>query len=305
MTIITEKPLSQVLDMSNIEKTASEIEKNLKHLSLSIKKMGAVVKDAKIIGDKNLISHVEKNYNNMKQAHTNATKRLIRLRTSSAVAASKELLGQKEVAKPSYIPAIVLASIISVAAIGATIIYKKYLSQGAKACKDKKGIDKNNCMKQFKISGYKAAINLLKSESSRCKNTKNPELCKSKIQQKINKYTSKIQKETHKLKEDINAMEPLIESYINFLYDPEYQVSKEIQGPNIPVEQDNKPNWIRDCMLLQVNTEQINCLRRLKEMTAMNPFYQYRIDRFIDAITQTYEPTDEPGTVPGSELNDI
>lgn len=99
-------------------------------------------------------------------------------------------------------------------------------------------------------------------------------------------------------------MENLVESYINFLYDPEYQESKEIQGPNIPVEQDNRPNWIRDCMLLNVNTEQINCLRRLKEMTAMNPFYQYRIDRFIDAITQTYEPTDEPGTVPGSELND-
>ena len=100
-------------------------------------------------------------------------------------------------------------------------------------------------------------------------------------------------------------METLIESYINFLYDPNYQVSKEIQGPNLPVERDNRPNWIRECMLLQVHTEQINCLRRLKEMTAMNPFYQYRIDRFIDAITQTYEPTDEPGTVPGNELNDV
>ena len=30
-------------------------------------------------------------------------------------------------------------------------------------------------------------------------------------------------------------------------------------------------------------------------MTAMNPFYQYRIDRFVDAITDTYEPTDKPG----------
>jgi hypothetical protein len=34
----------------------------------------------------------------------------------------------------------------------------------------------------------------------------------------------------------------------------------------------------------------------------MNPFYQHRIDRFIDAITQTYEPTDYPGTIPGNEF---
>ena len=99
-------------------------------------------------------------------------------------------------------------------------------------------------------------------------------------------------------------METLLESYINFLYDPNYQISKEIQGPNIPVEHDNRPNWIRECMLLDENKEQINCLRRLKEMTAMNPFYQYRIDRFIDAITQTYEPTDNQGTVPGNELTE-
>lgn len=89
----------------------------------------------------------------------------------------------------------------------------------------------------------------------------------------------------------------LLETYINYLYDPSYQVSKEIQGPNIPIEQDCRPNWIRDCMLEGDDHKKINCLRRLKEMTAMNPFYQYRIDRFIDAITQTYEPTDDPGFI--------
>jgi hypothetical protein len=90
----------------------------------------------------------------------------------------------------------------------------------------------------------------------------------------------------------------LIECYIDFLYDPKYLPSKTIRGPNIPIEQDNRLNWIRECMLREDNKEKINCLRRLKEMTAMNPFYQYRVDRFIDAITNTYEPTDEPGYKP-------
>jgi hypothetical protein len=34
----------------------------------------------------------------------------------------------------------------------------------------------------------------------------------------------------------------------------------------------------------------------------MNPFYQYRIDRYIDEITDTYEPTEKPGTIPGNEF---
>lgn len=92
--------------------------------------------------------------------------------------------------------------------------------------------------------------------------------------------------------------ENITETYLKYLYDPHYQISKEIQGPNIPIEHDNRPNWIRECMLLDENIAKIGCLRRLKEMTAMNPFYQYRIDRFIDAVTQTYEPTDKPGYEP-------
>jgi len=91
---------------------------------------------------------------------------------------------------------------------------------------------------------------------------------------------------------------PLLECYIDYLYDDNKLISKEIQGPNIPIEHDNRPNWIRECMLEEHAREKINCLRRLKEMTTMNPFYQYRIDRFIDAITQTYEPTRKPGYAP-------
>lgn len=99
-------------------------------------------------------------------------------------------------------------------------------------------------------------------------------------------------------------MKTLLEDYINYLFDPNYQEAKTIRGANLPVEGDNRPNWIGECMQLESNTAKISCLRRLKEMAAMNPFYQYRIDRFIDAITQTYEPTDQPGTVPGNQLTE-
>lgn len=99
-------------------------------------------------------------------------------------------------------------------------------------------------------------------------------------------------------------IETVIESYLKFLYDPNYQVAKTIRGSNVPVEHDNKVNWIRQCMNLEADKIKINCLRKLRDQVAMNPFYQYRIDRFVDSITQTYEPTTEPGTVPGNEFKD-
>lgn len=90
----------------------------------------------------------------------------------------------------------------------------------------------------------------------------------------------------------------LLECYLKYLYGDESYVENDIRGANLPVEGDDRPNWIRECMMLECDREKINCLRRLREMTAMNPFYKYRIDRFVDAITQTYEPTDCPGMVP-------
>ena len=90
----------------------------------------------------------------------------------------------------------------------------------------------------------------------------------------------------------------ILECYLNYLYGDASYVENDIRGANLPVEGDDRPNWIGECMRLNLATEKINCLRRVREMTAMNPFYKYRIDRFIDAITQTYEPNDKPGMVP-------
>ena len=101
------------------------------------------------------------------------------------------------------------------------------------------------------------------------------------------------------VKQNQNVKENITENYLNYLYNPFFQKgAKDWRGHNLPVEGDDKPNWIRTCMTLETDRAKINCLRKLRELTAMNPFYQYRIDRFVDAITQNYEPSDKPGMIP-------
>lgn len=74
---------------------------------------------------------------------------------------------------------------------------------------------------------------------------------------------------------------------------------QEIRGENRPIEDvDKRPNYIGMCInMMETPQLKIKCLRRVREMTAMNPFYQHRIDRFVDAITNTWEPTEKPGFV--------
>lgn len=88
----------------------------------------------------------------------------------------------------------------------------------------------------------------------------------------------------------------LLENYLDNLYTTYEQ---EIRGENKPIENvDRRPNYIGMCInMLESAQEKIHCLRKVRELTVMNPFYQHRIDRFIDAITDTYEPTDKPGFV--------
>jgi hypothetical protein len=93
--------------------------------------------------------------------------------------------------------------------------------------------------------------------------------------------------------------------FLQQLYTDNRSAAKEWQGPNIPYGDDsNRPNLIRKCTMMEDATQKINCLRKLRDQAAMNPFYQYRIDRYIDEITDTYEPTEKPGTIPGNEFKE-
>ena len=97
----------------------------------------------------------------------------------------------------------------------------------------------------------------------------------------------------------------LLENYLNYLYTDNRSQAKEWRGANIPYGDDsNRPNLIRKCFTLEGNRQKINCLRKLRDQVAMNPFYQARLDRFIDAITDIYEPTNKQGTIPGNEFKE-
>ena len=93
------------------------------------------------------------------------------------------------------------------------------------------------------------------------------------------------------------------ELYFGTLMGDFREYAKEWRGPNIPFGDDsNRPNLIRKCMMIESPTLKINCLRKLRDQVAMNPMYQSRIDRYVDEITDTYEPTEKPGTIPGNEF---
>lgn len=116
------------------------------------------------------------------------------------------------------------------------------------------------------------------------------------------KSPSEVSKDVKKKKFKLESM---LENFLQALYTDNRANAKEWRGPNIPYGDDsNRPNLIRKCMTLEGNRTKINCLRKLRDQVAMNPFYQARLDRFVDAITDIYEPTNQQGTIPGNEFKE-
>lgn len=117
----------------------------------------------------------------------------------------------------------------------------------------------------------------------------------------INKYLKQIQEV--EIENKPYRREDLVENFLQSLYTDNRAQAKEWRGANIPIgDEDDRPNLIRECMTMEGNNQKINCLRKLRDQVAMNPFYQARLDRFVDAITDTYEPTNQQGTIPGNEF---
>ena len=63
-------------------------------------------------------------------------------------------------------------------------------------------------------------------------------------------------------------------------------------------EYDEMPNLVGYCIRTYEGNPmlQIKCLRTLRGLV-LNTQYQNIIDRYVDSITNTYEPTCEPGDV--------
>jgi len=76
---------------------------------------------------------------------------------------------------------------------GAHMVYKRFFSKAARACKGKSEGERKTCVYTFKNNAMKAQISALNSGMSKCAKTKNPTKCKLKVQNKIKKLQRKIQ----------------------------------------------------------------------------------------------------------------
>lgn len=74
------------------------------------------------------------------------------------------------------------------------------------------------------------------------------------------------------------------------------------------LEYEEQPNWIGYCMRSYEGKPgvQVKCLQAVKEYAAANPFYQYRIDRYIDRIMQNWEnQSDIPYPQPNPDEREV
>jgi len=77
-----------------------------------------------------------------------------------------------------------------VAAIGYKA-YQRFLSAAAKSCAGLSGDAKTICMKKYKVKALQKRVQVMRSNISKCSKSKNPSLCKSKIEDKIRRLSSK------------------------------------------------------------------------------------------------------------------
>jgi len=73
-------------------------------------------------------------------------------------------------------------------------LYKSHLSKAGKACKDKKGAERDMCVKKFKANALKAQVSELSRGKQACQAASNPGKCTAKIDQKIQKKKMEAQK---------------------------------------------------------------------------------------------------------------
>jgi len=81
--------------------------------------------------------------------------------------------------------AIAASALAALLAYAASKVYKRFLSQAAKACKGQSGAAKTACMKQYKAKALKAQAADLQKGLSACSKAKNPASCKARVTQRI------------------------------------------------------------------------------------------------------------------------
>lgn len=73
-------------------------------------------------------------------------------------------------------------------------VFKRYMSQAAKACKKFRFGDKTNCMRQHEIKAIRAEIGSLQSNLNKCDQEKKPSVCRAKVDKKLIRLEDKLRK---------------------------------------------------------------------------------------------------------------
>jgi fructose-specific phosphotransferase system component IIB len=95
------------------------------------------------------------------------------------------------------VEAIAAAAIIIAAAY---IIYKRFLTKAARACKGKKFGKKNLCMNIYKKNALAVRISNMKANITKCKNSTDLNKCKEKVSQKLKSLENRLSKLNVKIK---------------------------------------------------------------------------------------------------------
>ena len=109
------------------------------------------------------------------------------------------------------------------------------------------------------------------------------------------KSKQEVSKDVKKAKFKVESDEAL-DQYLDFISESEVPAIID-DGAPLPnelihmLEYDERPNWIGYCFNTYDGNPrgQVKCLEAVKEYAAANPFYQYRIDRYIDVIMNNWE----------------
>ena len=113
------------------------------------------------------------------------------------------------------------------------------------------------------------------------------------------KSPKEVNKDVKKAKFKVES-DTAIDEYLDF--NTESNLSGIInEGAPLPnelilmLEYDERPNWIGNCIRKYdgLPRSQVTCLQAVKEYAAANPFYQYRIDRYIDRIMDNWDGASE------------
>ena len=71
--------------------------------------------------------------------------------------------------------------VFSMATALATKVFSKYFGEAARACADKKGVEKKVCKKRFMTRAYQEKIAVLRREAAKCNQTAKPEKCQERF----------------------------------------------------------------------------------------------------------------------------